>query len=108
MPAPTPIAAADVPDSVSFTVPAGVKPGIAAAYNQAILAQYNALPSDQQGAFVPQPLLNWIRARFGDVAQSWQNQTIRAEVMGERIEEKWPALTQAQRNQVKAILATVP
>jgi hypothetical protein len=108
MPAPTPISATDVPDSVTVSTPAATKAGIAAAYNAAVLAQYNALPANEQAAYSPPAIAAYMRSRLVDIYQSYKVQAERAELMGERLEDKWGSLTQAQRNQIKTILATVP
>jgi hypothetical protein len=106
--APTPITTADVPNSISATIPAALKVGIVTAYNQAVAAEYAALTSAQQATYTPPTVNAYMMARIADLFKGYTRATYDADFDATKLRDKWQDLTQAQRDAIKATAATIP
>lgn len=113
-PAPAPITTADVPDTISLAVPNVYKQGIVDSYNKAMASQYaeyvsaNAINPAAAPAFnFPTPT-NYIKTLISSQFTSLKRATDEDDLATTRVHDKWGQLTQAQRDGIKAALATVP
>jgi hypothetical protein len=105
---PAPITVADVPNSVTAPLNATAKVGVVKVYNDFVASEYAALPVAQQATYIPPAVNAFILNRLASVVQDWVRQANEADFGADSAKAKWPSLTQAQRDQIKAIFATVP
>lgn len=109
MPAPTPITTADVPNSVTAPISAANKIGVAYTYNKWAMDEYQAMSAEQQASYTGPSMTptQYILSRLAEIPKSWNKSAYDADLSSQRPSDKWADLTQAQRDQIKAILATV-
>lgn len=105
---PTPITTTDVPNSVTANLSATAKVGVVKAYNDFVAADYAAQSAAAQASYTPPTVSAFILARLNDVVKDWYRQANESDFGAASAQAKWPSLTQAQRDQIKAIFATVP
>lgn len=107
MATPNPITAADVPTSITAPLSLNNRTGLAFAYNVAVTAEYARLTPAQQASYVPPTINVFILGRLAALCQNYLNQSVAVELSSTNFATKWPLLTQAQRDSIKATLASV-